>query len=423
QERKTREELVREDRTTIESSDFWIYNDVEAGFREAKRSGKPLLVTFRCVPCEHCAQLDEEVAERDPLIGSLLDEFVCVRVVHANGMDLSLFQFDYDQSWAAFLMNGDRAIYGRYGTRSHPRESHNDVSLEGFAKALQAALELHKQYPQNKAALAGKHGPKAEYAAPEEMPSLKGKYGSELDYEGKVVQSCIHCHQVLQAQRVHYRLADEPVPAKVLFPYPHPKSLGLIMDPQEKATVKEVVEGSPAAEDGFRAGDELLTLSGQPLLSIADIQWVLHNTGETARLTAEVRRNGETIELPITLEEGWRQRGDISWRASSWELRRIATGGMKLNDLSEAERRRAGLAENDLALRAEHVGQYGEHAAAKRAGFQKGDVLTAIDGQSGRMSESDLFAYVLNRKETGERIAVTVLRDGRRIELTLPVQK
>lgn len=27
----------------------WIYNDVKAGFAEAKKTGKPVLVTFRCV--------------------------------------------------------------------------------------------------------------------------------------------------------------------------------------------------------------------------------------------------------------------------------------------------------------------------------------------------------------------------------------
>ena len=78
-----------------------------------------------------------DAAVRDPVVRDLLDKFVCVRVVHANGMDLSLFQYDYDQSWSAFFLNADRTIYGRYGTRSHETESGDDVSLEGFAKARQ----------------------------------------------------------------------------------------------------------------------------------------------------------------------------------------------------------------------------------------------------------------------------------------------
>ena len=33
-----------------EAADFWIYDDIDAGFAESKRTSKPLLVSFRCVP-------------------------------------------------------------------------------------------------------------------------------------------------------------------------------------------------------------------------------------------------------------------------------------------------------------------------------------------------------------------------------------
>ena len=33
-----------------EFADFWIYGDLQAGFAEAKRTGKPLLINYRCVP-------------------------------------------------------------------------------------------------------------------------------------------------------------------------------------------------------------------------------------------------------------------------------------------------------------------------------------------------------------------------------------
>lgn len=32
------------------AADFWIYDDVDAGYAAAKKSKKPLLVSFRCVP-------------------------------------------------------------------------------------------------------------------------------------------------------------------------------------------------------------------------------------------------------------------------------------------------------------------------------------------------------------------------------------
>src|SRR2546427_11089698 len=98
---------------------------------------------------------DEQVVRRDPRIAPLMDRFVCVRMVQANGMDLSLFQFDYDQTWAVFFLNADGTVYGRYGSRS-ARDAMQDVSLEGFAKAMDGALELHGHYPANKRSLASK---------------------------------------------------------------------------------------------------------------------------------------------------------------------------------------------------------------------------------------------------------------------------
>src|SRR5204863_4093773 len=96
----------------------------------------------------------------------------------------------------AFFLGADGTIYGRYGTRSHRTHWSDDVSIEGLAKALHGALELHQQYPKNKAELAGRKGPGPEFPTPEKYPLLKDRYGPRLSCENKVVQSCIHCHQV-----------------------------------------------------------------------------------------------------------------------------------------------------------------------------------------------------------------------------------
>ena len=32
------------------ASDFWIYDNLKAGYAKAKKTKKPLLVSFRCVP-------------------------------------------------------------------------------------------------------------------------------------------------------------------------------------------------------------------------------------------------------------------------------------------------------------------------------------------------------------------------------------
>jgi len=257
-----------------------------------------------------------------------MDKFVCVRLVQANAMDLSLFQFDFDLTFAVFFMNADKTIYGRFGSRSERKDATKDISMEGFRKALAAALDLHKKYPSNKASLSSKQNQPPRFKVPEEYPSLRGKYKSTLDYEGKVVQSCMHCHQVGEAERTFFRADRKPIPDEVVYPWPMPNVIGLAFDPQEKAKVSGVAQESAAEQAGVKIGDEILTLQWQPILSIADVQWVLHNASQPATLTAEVLRGKKKLKLTLSLANDWRRHSDISWRTSSWDLRRMATGGL-----------------------------------------------------------------------------------------------
>lgn len=350
-----------------------------------------------------------------------MEKFVCVRVVQGNGLDLSLFQFDYDLTFAAFLLNADRTLYGRYGSRSDLKLAERELSLDGFGKTLAAALELHQGYPANKASLADKQAPPPRFATPEEFPFLKGRFQSKVDFEGKVVQSCIHCHQIREAERKLFRDARQPLPDDALFPWPMPDTVGLALDPKEKAKVARVVANSSAAKAGFKAGDEIISLAGQTILSIADVQWVMHTAKEPAKISAEISRGGKKLNLTLALAPGWRRTADISWRPSSWDLRRSAFGGIKMDDLTDPERKSRGLGTTELALHFKHVGEYGEHALAKKAGFKKEDVLVAVDGQTRRMTESDLFALML-AKPAGTKVPATVLRGTERLDLELPTQ-
>jgi hypothetical protein len=417
-----RETKVRNDKKNVEADEAWVYNDLPRGIEEARRTGKPLLVVFRCIPCEACSKFDDQVVRRDPQVRELMDQFVCVRIVQANGMDLSQFQFDYDQSFHAFLMNADKTIYGRFGTRSHHTDETQDMTMEGFGKALAAALALHQQYPGNKELFAGKRGPASPVKVPEEFPSLRGKYESQLDYEGNVVKSCIHCHQVREAQRLVYRSQKQPIPEQTLYPYPLPSVVGMEMDSRETATIKEVAKGSAADKAGLRPGDRIVSLERQPMLSIADVQWVLHHAGQRDRLQAQVNRDGQMMPVTLRLDEGWRRRSDLSWRPTTWDLRRMAAGGLLLEQLPPEERPSTRLSAGQMALRAKHVGQYGEHAVAKNAGFQKGDIIVAVDGRSDLLTETEFIAYVLDHKQAGERLKLDVLRGNQRLEMSFAVQ-
>lgn len=422
---QTREEKVQRDREKVTAEGFWIYNDLPRGFAAAKETGKPLLVVLRCIPCEECVKLDDELVDRDPVIRPLLEQFVCVRQVSTNGLDLGLFQYDTDQSFAVFMLNADGTIYGRFGTRSHRTDWLFDVSLPGLARALEGALELHRGYPANRGQLVGKRGEPLEFASPEKYPSLKDKYTDSLATTGSVVKSCIHCHQIGDAQRDYYRAAGKPIPEQLLFPYPHPKSLGLILDPEQRAVVKSVDADSVAAKTGFQPGDQIVLFGGQPPLSIADIQWVLHRMpAEGGTVPVQMKRgDGRLVTVSLVLEAGWRRRGDISWRVTTWGYRRMVTGGLKLEPAEADLRSELKLPSERMALRVEYVGKFGAHAAAKNAGVQLDDVVVSVDGKTDLMTETDLFVYGLESKRPGDTLDLVVRRGGKELQLAIPIQK
>lgn len=344
-----------------------------------------------------------------------MDKFVCVRMVQVYGVDLSLFQFDGHQTWHVFLMNVDRTIYGRYGSRGG-RDAMEDVSMEGFRKALEGALELHKNYPANKAALAGKTGPAQKWKTVETMPAVAGRYKPGDTSR----QGCIHCHIIDDARVKSLYMTGQPVPDTALWSWPMPQALGLSLDPAERATAKAVAAGSPAEKAGFKAGDVIRTLEGQPPISIADVQWVLHNAPESGSLKAEVERGGGLVPLTLSLAKGWRRGLPYDWRDSTYGIR----PGVFFEPVPDAERRSLGLAAGAPALRVKEMhiewGSVGNRKIdAQKAGLQKGDVITAVDGAPVPSTESEMIAYAWSRKRPGQAIEYTVLRGGKQQKVSV----
>jgi hypothetical protein len=419
-----RDTKVRNDREAIAAAGGWIYDDIGEGLRAAKAANRPLMVVFRCIPCEACHEFDEDVAGRDPIVRDLMDQFVCVRIVQMNNADLTRFQHDFDQSFAIALMNPDGTLYGRFGTRSNRDDESKDISLQGLRLALLEALRMHDDYEATRPALAGKQVRSARFKTPLEYPSLAGRYEPTLNYAGAVAKSCVHCHQIGEAERRYFRDLDRPIPDEVLFPYPNPTVLGLTMDPEQVATVARVERDSIGARAGFRPGDRIVALGGQPPLSIADLQWVLRHAPDRGTLDAEVVRDAEPRPrtLTLALDEGWRRRGDLSWRATTWDLRRMALGGMELEPVPAEQRAKLGVSEDRMALRVKHVGLYGEHAVAMRAGVKVGDVVVAFDGRDDLASETETIAHAVQAKRRGEKVAVRLLRDGRSVSVDITLQ-
>ncbi|MCA9103909.1 MAG: PDZ domain-containing protein, partial [Planctomycetales bacterium] len=153
------------------------------------------------------------------------------------------------------------------------------------------------------------------------------------------------------------------------------------------------------------------------------MQWVLHHSDSEDEVEFVVERDGIETELTLDLPEGWKQAGDISWRVSTWNLRRMVTGGLVLKTAEDSVRRQNRVDPDSMAIVVEYVGQYGQHAAGKNAGFQKGDLIVAFDGRKDLLRETDLISYALRELAGEERVSVTIMRDGREMELELPLQR
>lgn len=360
---------------------------------------------------------------RDPVIREWMQKFVCARVIQANAMDLSLFQFDYDMSFSVTFLHADRTVYARYGSRrGNEEKADQDLSMENLKAAMEGVLSLHEDYPKNKASLEGKQPRRpVPYAVPEEHPLLT-KYTSRLNYEDKVSKSCVHCHMVRDSERRSLREKDEVLPRKLLTPYPMPADIGFELDVKTHSTVASVVDGSPAAKAGLAKGDVIQTIQGQAILSLADIQWVLHHTPETASLAFEITRGESAKELTIQLGAGWDHTSDIAWRVSTWDLRRMAFGGMRLVRLSDEERKTHGIESGKMALLAKNVGKYGDHAVARKAGARVGDIIVAFDEQQEDLTEGEIIKRVLGRRKRGDQVSFTYLRKGNKRTTSIKLQ-
>jgi len=108
-------------------------------------------------------------------------------------------------------------------------------------------------------------------------------------------------------------------------------------------------------------------------------------------------------------------------------MRAMVLGGMVLRTVDPKKRSDLGIKSNDLGLIVHGLGEYGEHAAAKNAGFRKGDVVLRIEGIDDAASEagwteSELIGKLLSEHRSPTKLACTILRDNQRIDLSWPIQ-
>ncbi len=405
---------VLEDQHVI-GADFWVYNDLNRALLQARLENKPLFITFRCVPCEACAGFDAEVAQGNGKVQQLAREaFIPVRQVEMKGVDLSLFQFDYDLNWAAMFINADSTVYARYGTQSaEGPDAYN--SLQGLENTMRRVLELHEAYPENRESLRDKRGPAKPYQTPLEMPGMENK---DALRQATTRRNCIHCHMIHDAEHRGAALSGE-WSEEMLWRYPLPENVGLEVDADHGIRIERVLEDSPAARAGFETGEDLLRVAGQPMTSVADIQWALHQLPPSDTVvTVEGSRSGEKS---LKLSDGWKKT-DISWRGSLWSVPPKLRIWMP--PLGAKNRQKHSIAPEEQAFLIKWINT-GEKAgqAARKIGLRQGDIVVGLAGKPlpAKLTPSQFNARIKLNYEVGEVLPLTVLRNGKRLDFELPL--
>jgi membrane-associated protease RseP (regulator of RpoE activity) len=316
------------------------------------------------------------------------------------------------------FINADGTVYARYGTQSidGPDAFNSIVSLE---RTMARVLDLHEQYEKVKSSLAAKRGPDKPYRTPLDMPGMENK---EKLAGTTARNNCVHCHMIHDAEQNEWR-KEGAMSAEKLYRWPLPDNVGLHIDRNDGRKVETVKPGSPAAAGGLAAGDEVTHVNGQPIASIADIQWVLHNTPneDGAKVDVTASRDGKARTSSLQLAKGWKKI-DFLWRGSRWSLK--PQPGFWAPTVNDKQLKELGSAVPDGAkpLRIQFINKgRTEGKAALAAGLREGDVVLAIDGKPVTQTPEAFQMDVRLNRKVGETLNLTVLRNGKTMAVALPL--
>ena len=341
-------------------------------------------------------------------LGELLDQFVCVRMVRMRDVDLTLFQFDYDLTWAGVLLEPDGLILGRYGA-GHKDSMHYN-SLEGLKNTLKRALELHGNLGKHRKLLTTKRDKNTQFKKPRDLPHNGIKKIVKEDTRRK---NCVHCHNVQEGLNRALDAKPDYHPSMVQSRFPTPEQCGLTMDMDHGLKIKSIEKGSAAGRARLKAGDELTEINGQKLISVADIIWALRASKDPGSAKVVYQRDGTTRRATLSLKKGWKI-ADIAWRTSTFDLRPKL--GLWVERADESDRKKHSIADGAMLL--EVRGVFGREV--KKAGFRRGDLVVGVGKWNVDASEREFAEHTrVNYFNKGAVMQVKVLRKGKERTLTV----
>jgi S1-C subfamily serine protease len=303
-----------------------------------------------------------------------------------KGVDLSIFQFNWNTTLSIVFLDADGTIWARF----QPREQ-TSASVEGLIRTMERVLQAHAKG--DREPFKAKRGDPLPWPTAETMPDLIARMKGF-----SAPKNCIHCHHVWAGYIRSLVGEGKTLDATTVYNYPAPPSLGFTMDASDGTKIRSVAPGSAAEKAGLEAGDTIERAAGQPIFSIADLDWVLHRAPESGELVLETARGRKVVPLA----QGWRRGG-----------RRGLFGVFGLGMTLQA------VEGESLSLRVTKVQDQG---SAKEAGFRVGDVIVAVEGKSDPLAVDELQALVWTKYPRGSKLKFAVLRGGERLELVFEVK-
>ncbi len=159
------------------------------------------------------------------------------------------------------------------------------------------------------------------------------------------------------------------------------------------ALVTRVYPDSSAASAGLRVGDVIIGANGQRIGSAEDFRNFQGLQAANARLTLDIRRNGQPLALSAGLQELPRDGASLDPRLT----------GVTFRELPESLRRQG--------VSGVQVSAVAEGSRAARAGLRADDVI--LEATTGRFT--DLASFRASFRQPPPQLAFRIWRDGSRV--------
>jgi hypothetical protein len=319
---------------------------------------------------------------------------VLLRPGNMRGLDLAIFDFDFDLPWYALMVTADGEVLGRFGGRDAETPAKYQT-LAGLRHSLAHGLQRYRSLGDKKPPSPRKPVRAEDYPAAAKRPD----------------NACIHCHHVYEFRREALQREGRWTLDDV-WVYPQPENIGLTLDLAQGGRVAAVQPKSPAALAGLTAKDVLRRIDDISIASNADVQYALHKAPKKGTITIVWQSGEQEKQARIPLEQNWRQT-DVSWR---WSLKSMSPSpGVIGDDLDPDERKTFGLEPRQLAYRQMNF----LPPAARHAGLKANDIILGIDDQPFSMTAQQFEAHIRLHYRVGQEITLNVLRGQERLKLRL----